>query len=147
MSELLIKPHGEYDPQLGGDYDELFASLHRVSTWEHNPAEIDRVCKSPTSIFYLATIAERAVAMATLIKPYDTVGNRTVILEDFATHREYRRRGIARRLLIFLESEAIDLGATKIEFHSRPEREAAHRLYKSEGFDEVPTTPFRKLLK
>lgn len=146
MVGLEVKPQAGYNPDLADDYDALLAALHLTDKWDHDKTEIQAVCECPTSTLYLGILDERAVAMASMIHPVVSLGHRTAIFEDLAVHPEYTNRGIGAHILGYLENEAISLGATRIEFHSRPSREAAHRLYKRHGFEEVTTTFFRKNL-
>lgn len=144
--ELTIVRQTSYVPERAADYDELLASLHMRPTWRHEPANIQILCESQTSNFYLAMLAKRAVGMATLVKPFDSLSHTTAVFEDVATHREFRGIGIGGRLVRHLEEEALALGATRIELHSREARTDAQRLYRKHGFEEVETTLFRKNL-
>jgi len=65
-----------------------------------------------------------------------------VVLEEMhilnlAVHPEYRRRGIARRLLAEGLAQARTLGAELAWLEVRPSNLAARALYKSFGFKEV----------
>lgn len=146
MSDLIIAPHRAYQPELADDYDALSTSLHLAYKWPHDPAEFEALCSSQTSTLYIGKLAERAVAMAVMIKPVDSLGHRTAIFEDLAVHGEFQGRGIGGELMTFLEEEAVVFGATRIELHSRRSREAAQGLYKKSGFEIVDTNIFRKVL-
>ncbi len=146
MVGLEVKPQAGYNPDLADDYDALLAALHLTDKWEHDKTEIQAVCECPTSTLYLGILAERAVAMITMIHPVTSLGHRTAVIEDFAVHPEFTKRGIGAHILDYLENEAKSLGATRIEFHSRPSRQAAHRLYKRQGFEVVNTDLFRKVI-
>ena len=133
-----------YAPELAYDYNELLASLHMSPTWQHEPVDIQILCESQTSNFYLAMLAERAIGMATLVKPFDCLGHTTAMFEDVATHRDFRGRGVGSALVSFLTEEALALGATRVELHRRDARADAQRLYRRHGFETVETTLFRK---
>jgi ribosomal-protein-alanine N-acetyltransferase len=65
-----------------------------------------------------------------------------VVLEEMhllnlAVHPDYRRRGIARRLLADGLAQARTLGAELAWLEVRPSNRAARALYKSFGFKEV----------
>jgi len=69
-----------------------------------------------------------------------------VVLEEMhilnlAVHPEYRRRGIARRLLAEGLAQARTLGAELAWLEVRPSNLAARALYKSLGFKEVGRRP------
>jgi ribosomal-protein-alanine N-acetyltransferase len=60
---------------------------------------------------------------------------------NLAVHPEYRRRGIARRLLAEGLAQARTLGAELAWLEVRPSNQAARALYKSFGFIEVGRRP------
>jgi ribosomal-protein-alanine N-acetyltransferase len=69
-----------------------------------------------------------------------------VVLEEMhilnlAVHPEYRRRGVARRLLAKGLAQARTLGAELAWLEVRPSNLAARALYKSFGFKEVGRRP------
>jgi len=69
-----------------------------------------------------------------------------VVLEEMhiinlAVHPDYRRRGIARRLLAQGLAQARILGAELAWLEVRPSNRAARALYKSFGFNEVGRRP------
>jgi ribosomal-protein-alanine N-acetyltransferase len=69
-----------------------------------------------------------------------------VVLEEMhilnlAVHPDYRRRGIARRLLAKGLAQARTLGAELAWLEVRPSNRAARALYKSFGFKEVGRRP------
>lgn len=146
MAELKIVEQHQYDPLLADEYDELLAGLHLVDTYTHTPDDIQAVCLSPTSNFFLGMMAGKAISMATLINPVDSIGHRTVKLEDMAVSGEYRRQGIGSTMLDFIIDRSILLGATRIELHSSDARQAAHKLYLSKGFEFFDTNLMRKPL-
>ncbi len=142
---LIVKPN-LYEAKHSADYDELFASLHLLPSFTHNPDKIQAICESRTSNFYLGLIAEHAVAMTTLVKPVDSIEHRTAYIEDVSVSREYRRQGIANTMMDFVIKQAVLLGADRIELHSSNQRKAAHKLYLELGFNFVRTNIMRKEL-
>jgi ribosomal protein S18 acetylase RimI-like enzyme len=56
----------------------------------------------------------------------------------------FRRRGVARALLAWLEAETKTLGLAGLRLLARPENEAARALYYSAGFTESSSAFFEK---
>jgi len=146
MESLKIIESHIYDPQLAKDYDALLASLHLTETFSHDRDEIQKVCTSSTSHLYLGMLAERAVAMTTLIDPYDSIGHKTARIEDFSVAREHRRKGFAGIMLKFIIEQASAKGADRIELTSSNKRGDAHGLYLKNGFTFVDTNIMRLIL-
>ena len=146
MNNLEIVESHFYDPQLAKDYDALLASLHLTETFSHDRDEIQKVSESSSSHLYLGMLAERAVAMTTLIDPYDSIGHRTARIEDFSVAREHHRKGFAGVMLKFIIDQASAKGADRIELTSSSKREEAHVLYLKNGFTFVDTNIMRLIL-
>ena len=146
LSELTFEQQHSYDPLIADVYNQLFASLHLSENWVHDPKEIIDICESETSNFYLGKIGKYVVAMATLIKPYDSLSHKTAIIEDLAICKDSQNQGIGDNLVLFLEQEAIVLGASRIELHSSDLRVSAQSLYVKHGYIKVETKLFRKSL-
>jgi len=66
-----------------------------------------------------------------------TKDGRALHLLNFAVDPEYRRRGIGRLMLRTLEKLARKKGVRMIILEVSTQNDAAIRLYKSEGFEEV----------
>ena len=147
MESLKIIESHIYDPQLAKDYDALLASLHLTETFSHDRDEIQKVCTSSTSHLYLGMLAERAVAMTTLIDPYDSIGHKTARIEDFSVAREHHRKGFAGIMLKFIIEQASAKGADRIELTSSNKRGDAHGLYLKNGFTFVDTNIMRLILR
>ena len=68
-------------------------------------------------------------------------------VEDVVVDTEARGRGYARQLLQHLAAEAQTLGAKSLNLTSRPSREAANKLYQSEGYEIRETNVYRRAVK
>lgn len=55
-------------------------------------------------------------------------------IDDLVTLEQYRARGHASRLLLWVLKEARRLGCDQVHLDSAPHRHPAHRLYLSEGY-------------
>ena len=82
-------------------------------------------------------------AMATLCLCASPTGTKAWI-EDVVTDRTMRGRGYGRALIDHLCAEARRMGAKSTNLTSRPEREAANRLYRSLGFEQRDTNVYRR---
>ncbi len=81
-------------------------------------------------------------AMATLCLCASPTGTKAWA-EDLVVDASARGRGYARALLQQLRAEAHRLGAKSLNLTSRPEREIANRLYRSEHFELRNTNVYR----
>ncbi len=81
-------------------------------------------------------------AMATLCLCASPTGTKAWA-EDLVVDASARGRGYARALLQQLRAEAHRLGAKSLNLTSRPEREIANRLYRSENFELRNTNVYR----
>lgn len=85
------------------------------------------------------------VGMITLVAyriPYKMKG----ILEDFVVDSSFRKHGIGEKLLQFAIEKARTYGVLSLILTSRPEREAANRLYRKLGFMKRDTNVYQVLL-
>ena len=146
MPQLQIVEQLAYNPDLASDYDCLLASLHLVDEYNHVPDEIQEVCEADRSSFYLGMVGKAAVAMTTLIHPVVSLGHRTSIIEDVSVHRNSRGNGYCFDMLEFVEARALELGANRLELHSKDVRKEARGLYRKFGFEIINTDLFRKEL-
>ena len=144
MAELNIIEQTAYNPDLASDYDNLLASLHLVDEYKHSPLEIQALCETEGSSLYLGMAGQVAVAMTTLIHPYASLGHRTAVIEDVAVQRYCKGNGYGLSLLDFAVAEARQLGADRVELHSKAVRHEAHGLYRKIGFEIIDTNLFRK---
>ena len=82
-------------------------------------------------------------AMATLCLCASPTGTKAWI-EDVVPDRAARGKGYGRALILHLCAEARRMDAKSINLTSRPEREAANRLYRSLGFEQRDTNVYRR---
>jgi GNAT superfamily N-acetyltransferase len=69
-----------------------------------------------------------------------------MVIENLAVLSGFRRSGIARKLLNYLEGIALQHKCTMIIFVASEHRSGAHRLYESMGYGEDKVRGFRKKL-
>lgn len=82
------------------------------------------------------------LGMATLCLCEQPTGCKAWV-EDVVVDAQARGRGMARALLRELMVRAQCVGAQSVNLTSRPEREAANRLYKSLGFEQRRTNVYK----
>jgi GNAT superfamily N-acetyltransferase len=69
-----------------------------------------------------------------------------MVIENLVVLSGYRRSGIARKLLNYLEELAVQHKCTMIILVASEHRSGAHRLYESMGYGEDKVRGFRKKL-
>jgi ribosomal protein S18 acetylase RimI-like enzyme len=69
-----------------------------------------------------------------------------MVVENVAVLKKYRRRGIAKQLLLKLEELAISMNCSTILFVSSAHRTGAHKLYESLGYSIDKVNGYRKRL-
>jgi len=64
-------------------------------------------------------------------------------IEDVVVDESWRGQGIGRELTLAAIQRAAERGAKAVDLTSRPQREAANRLYAGMGFELRPTNLYR----
>jgi 2-amino-4-hydroxy-6-hydroxymethyldihydropteridine diphosphokinase len=98
---------------------------------------------SPHTFIYIIKDESHATqGMASLCLCTSPTGTKAWV-EDVVVEKECRGRGYARALLQHLKQESKRLGVKSLNLTSRPERQAANALYRSEGFELRTTNVYR----
>ncbi|MGE2736373.1 N-acetyltransferase family protein [Mycolicibacterium vaccae] len=107
-----------------GDEAELTAMIHELAEFEHAAAECTVTASQlrealfgddPTVYGHVAEVDGRMAACALWFRNFSTWdGVAGVCLEDLFVRPEYRRRGLARRLLATLAHECVERGYTRL---------------------------------
>ena len=101
-----------------------------------------KVVQNPNSEIWVVKEGEKIIGMATsalIVKP----GGITVQLEDVVVDEAARGKGLGRRLCEKAIERAKANGARSIHLTSRPEREAANKLYQKLGFKQKETNVYK----
>ena len=127
--------------------DELvaaFASLiPQLSSSSPPTAEqLAEIVASPDSVLYLARLDGRIVGSLTLAFYRIPTGLKAWI-EDVVVDEKARGHGVGEALNLAALDEARRCGVKAVSLSSRPERDAANRLYKRMGFSERTTNVYR----
>ncbi|WP_432258805.1 GNAT family N-acetyltransferase [Cupriavidus sp. TMH.W2] len=103
---------------------------------------IDNLLCSSNVHILLAISHGQLIGMLTLANLILFSGQKALI-EDVVVTKNWRGKGIADRLVRSAIEKARDLGATKVDLTSRPDRLAANRLYERCGFERRDTNSYR----
>ena len=108
----------------------------------------NKINGNPNYIILVAKIENKVVGSVMGIVCDELFGNCLpfMVVENVAVLKEYRRRGVARELLIKLEEHAKQRFCTTILFVSSEHRTAAHKLYESVGYGIDKVNGYRKRL-
>lgn len=109
-----------------GDETELAAMIHELAAFEH-AAEECRVTESqlrtalfgdsPTVLGHIAEVDGAAAACALWFRNFSTWdGVAGIYLEDLFVRPDFRRRGLARRMLATLAHECVENGYTRLSW-------------------------------
>jgi ribosomal protein S18 acetylase RimI-like enzyme len=130
---------------------DAFARLiPQLSSSNPPPGESDlkAIVTSRASVLLVARDpddADRIVGSLTLVLFRIPTGVRAWI-EDVVTDNAAQRRGVATALNLFAIEHARKAGARTVDLTSRPDREAANRLYQRIGFEPRQTNVYRYTL-
>jgi ribosomal protein S18 acetylase RimI-like enzyme len=122
--------------------------LPQLSSSSPAPANEDlaRIIGDPATTLFLARDDGRIVGMLTLVLFLLPSGLRAWI-EDVVVDDEARGGGIASALVQAALDHASAQNARTVDLTSRPEREAANRLYLRLGFEQRSTNVYRRTLE
>lgn len=89
----------------------------------------------PTTLVMLAREYDSYIGTAICFIGFSTFYARPLInIHDLTVLDEHRGKGVGRRLMRAVESEALAMGCCKVTLEVREDNEGARRLYNSEGF-------------
>ena len=94
---------------------------------------------------YVAETGEQVVGMVTVCV-FTTLTGTKAYLDHLVVAPEWRRRGIARRLVEHAVEIALAAGASRLDLTASEAKGAARTLYASLGFEERETGSFRLAL-
>lgn len=127
---------------------ELIAVLRRLlpqlssSCSLPSASEIAEIAESPSTRLLAAELDGEIAGITVLVLFRLPTGLRAWI-EDVVVDAAFRSRGVGEALLREALRQAEHAGARTVDLTSRPEREAAIRLYERVGFERRDTNVFR----
>ncbi len=104
-----------------------------------------RIVESPGATLFVAHDGGRVVGMLTLVTFEIPTAVRAWI-EDVVVDENARGKGVAAALVQAALHRSSEVGARTVDLTSRPDREAANRLYVRMGFERRATNVYRRTL-
>ena len=108
--------------------------------------ELSRIVDDSATTLFVARDGDRIVGMLTLAAFRIPTAQRAFI-EDVVVDEAARGTGVAAALVQAALDRAAELGARTVDLTSRPDREAANRLYQRMGFAARTTNVYRRTLE
>ena len=143
MLQIEVARLTESTPEVVGQLNVLVPQLKPA--WDPvTVAGLARVIESPTRV-YVARVDGVAVGI-TLMVPHRHLPGLRFHVEDVVVHEDFRRRGIARKLISTAMDDAPD-EVISFDLRSHAARRAAHELYSGLGFTPSDTTVFRRTVE
>lgn len=134
----------EATPETTGALAALVAQLSATAP-TLSQADLAAILASDQTDMLVARDASSIIGMATLVTIRTATGRRCFI-DDVVVLDSHRGQGIGEALIRAAIELAREHGAAKIDLTSRPEREAANRLYRRIGFTQRETNVYRLIL-
>ena len=141
MPDVEIEIVSEVTPELVTAFDLLIPQLSS-SNPPPTTEELAEIVGSEASRVFVARVGGVIVGTLTLVVFRIPTGVRAWI-EDVVVDSSARGAGVGERLNLAAVEEANRRGARTVDLTSRPNREAANRLYRRLGFVERATNVYR----
>jgi ribosomal protein S18 acetylase RimI-like enzyme len=106
---------------------------------------LERIVASPDATLFVARQGDRIVGMLTLVTFEIPTAVRAWI-EDVVVDESARGQGVAAALVQAALDRSSEAGARTVDLTSRPDREAANRLYVRMGFEQRITNVYRRTI-
>ncbi len=132
------------DPELVQALTALLPQLSR-SAPPPTAEQLDRIIADPATTLFVAEEDGRILGTLTLAA-FEIPTGRRAWIEDVVTDEAARGRGVGAALVDAALAAAAAWGAHTVDLTSRPDREAANRLYVRLGFAPRTTNVYRRTL-
>jgi ribosomal protein S18 acetylase RimI-like enzyme len=106
---------------------------------------LDRIVANPDATLFVAREKDRIVGMLTLVTFEIPTAVRAWI-EDVVVDEQARGQGVAAALVQAALDRSAEVGVRTVDLTSRPDREAANRLYVRMGFEQRVTNVYRRTI-
>jgi len=141
---ISVESAASVDDELAAAASALVPQLSRTSA-PLDRRRLERIVAAPATTLFVARDGGRIVGMLTLAVFEIPTGVRAWI-EDVVVDDAARGGGVAGALMQAALDRSSDLGARTVDLTSRPDREAANRLYARLGFEVRQTNVYRRSL-
>jgi ribosomal protein S18 acetylase RimI-like enzyme len=142
---ISVEAAASVDDDLCAAVDRLVPQLSRSSP-PPGRATLERIVADGATTLFVARSDDDIVGMLTLATFQIPTGVRAII-EDVVVDDAARGAGVAAALVQAALDRSAELGARTVDLTSRPDREAANRLYLRMGFEVRQTNVYRRTLE
>ena len=104
---------------------------------------LHRIVSNPDAALFVARMGGRIVGMLTLVT-FEIPTAARAWVEDVVVDERARGQGVAAALVQAALDRAAEVGVRTVDLTSRPDREAANRLYVRMGFEQRITNVYRR---
>ena len=140
--ELTVEEASRVDDGLVAALGALVLQLSR-SAPAPDAAELDEIVRSPATTLLVARDEQGCVVGALTLVVFRIPTGVRAWIEDVVVDGAARGRGVGAALVKAALERAEAAGARTVDLTSRPDREAANRLYVRMGFEARPTNVYR----
>jgi ribosomal protein S18 acetylase RimI-like enzyme len=137
--EEVTEVSGDLVEAIGGLVEQLSSSSPRPSE-----AELEAIAASPATRLLVARDDHEAVVGTLTLALFRIPTGLRAWIEDVVVDEAARGRGVGEALNREALRIAADAGARTVDLTSRPDREAANRLYERLGFRRRETNVYRR---
>jgi ribosomal protein S18 acetylase RimI-like enzyme len=141
---ISVEAAAAVDDDLSAAVDRLVPQLSSSSP-PPSRAVLERIVADAATTLFVAREGDRIVGMLTLVVFAIPTAVRAWI-EDVVVDESARGAGVAAALVQAALERSAEGGARTVDLTSRPDREAANRLYLRMGFEIRQTNVYRKTL-
>jgi ribosomal protein S18 acetylase RimI-like enzyme len=141
---IVVEAASSIDDELVAAVATLVPQLSRSSPPPGADA-LERIVANPGATLFVARDGDRIVGMLTLVIFEIPTAIRAWI-EDVVVDESARGQGVAAALVQAALDRSSEAGARTVDLTSRPDREAANRLYVRMGFEQRVTNVYRRTL-
>ena len=145
MSRLTIEEAQSFTPELARAMAQL---IPQVSESAPLPSEdeLKTIVSSPVTRLLLARDEAGSIVGTLTLVVFRIPTGVGAWIEDVVVDERARRQGVGEALMTAAIQFAEQSGARHLNLTSRPDREAANRLYRRLGFDQRETNVYRLTL-
>lgn len=141
---ISVEAAASVDDDLCAAVTTLVPQLSRSSPPPSRDA-LARIVAQPGTTLFVARDEDRIVGMLTLVT-FEIPTALRALIEDVVVDGGSRGAGVAAALVQAALERCAALGARTVDLTSRPDREAANRLYLRMGFEVRETNVYRRSL-